>query len=553
VNAPPSFPGVRVEAQPALTAAVTIVVSVKDQFGRTRELLDSLRSAAPGVPLIMVLSGPVWPAMEAMVREQAGRTPNLRLLETGLDFGNSYELRNLAIPQVATPYVMFLFNDVFPANERWLSDLVRCAELHPEADLFQPFIWEDATTPHAAWKDLYFVLDRGEVHPVHPFDHDRKAIQDPSLLPWSEQRAFLEDHAFLARTGFMRKESILDPGCAYAKEFLDMALSVKYRGSRIWSVPTAQVLYQVPFHLTPEDLPYFTHRRSEEVCAGSEEHLRRKWQIKHAYDGIGRKVMNANLAGAEWSGTGVPDDPIRQWEMAIAMFCAVGYNRFDLQIVSPEIEGLDLPGLHRHLRQAARENVGKGCGITLKMRRAQEPRAFPDFTPDYEQRRKALRSGRLFPIKTGHAVDPAAGETGMYFEPFMLVELSDLRGPEGEILRTFGPHASLVLRESGGPAEGTYTAWVHARYLPKERALAERLCGMPASRSQRRDSTSIAGDPRRGVQVRVHRSDEGIAVNTPLHLGVPSRGWRLLQWAWRPQDLLSLERVLALAIRRTEA
>ena len=129
-----------------LAENVTIVVSVKDQFGRTRDQLQEIYDTVPEVPILYVMSGPMHSETEKFLKEEETHRPGFQLLDSGLGFANPYVLRNLAIPHVRTKYVMFLFNDIMPVNKEWLAELYRCAEQKKEADIFQPFIWEGALT-----------------------------------------------------------------------------------------------------------------------------------------------------------------------------------------------------------------------------------------------------------------------------------------------------------------------------------------------------------------------------------------------------------------------
>ena len=488
---------------------VTLVTSVKEQFSVWPLQLRALRETAPGVPIVVMRTGPMGAAIDAELQREAASNPDVRVVETGLDFGNSFELWNRALPLVTTPLVVFLFNDVLPANPAWLSELVAAADAHPEAAFFQPFLWEGEGRPHAAWTDLYFRRSAGRLALVHPFDRARAGVRDPSELQGGEQPFFLEDHAFLARTDFLRRESIFDPGCFYSKEYLDFALSIRYRGASIRSVPSSQAIFRAYDPIRPEDLIFYAYRRSEELCVGSAAHLRRKWGIQMHYDHIGRILVNRRMTGVSWSAAELPGDSGSQRNLTLAFFVLAGYNRF---------QGERLPDFYPRLRATPGD-----VALPLVMSRVTVPAAFPDFTPDYAGKAEALRGGGLFRIVDG---PDAEAPSGADFQPFVMLELGGARGSEAGILEALAPYAGLIVREG----EERYRAWIHVRINPGEVDAARALTG------EARDP-SVCGKAWKDAELSVRLSAPGLSAAAPLRLGSTSEGWKLIHWSWSPRRL----------------
>lgn len=495
----------------ALRRDVTIVVSPKDQFCTAPAHFEALRASAPGIRILHVLCGPMPRQVRAFLEEKAAADPHLELIDSGLDFANPYVLRNLALPAVRTRYVMFLFNDVFPRTERWLADLYEAAEARADADIFQPFIWEGTDEPHASWKSLSFVREGDALHCLQPIAVARGGA--PAHLPPGEQPCFLEDHAFLARTAFLAAQSILDPGAAYAKEFLDLALSVRFRGSRIWSVPSSQVLYRVPYRMQPGDLLYFCHRRSWSVSRASVEYIQRKWGFHYRDDGYSVVFSNVQLRETAWSGAQIPAGQLEQAEMMLALFAAIGYDSFQ------EAE-LDVPALRRQLG-AALANGEQRFGWTMR-HRSRVPR-YADFTGDFAARRLALRQGRLFPVREDAEARAARAALGLEQapRPFVLVEL---QGLEPEAVEKLAPHATLVVRE-----RGVHRAWLH---------------GVAQGPNDLRDLAAAVGNRRTDTTVRLHLSHDSAAPALRVDTDAGAAGWRLERCAWKPVTVSELAALL---------
>jgi hypothetical protein len=523
--------------EPALDAAtakalrrdVTIVISPKDRFSTAPAHLDRVRALAPGVRILHVLCGPMPADARRGLEERASRDRDLELLDTRADFANPYAMRNAALAQARTKYVMFLFNDVEPLHSRWLANLHRAAEAQAHADVFQPFIWEGVGAPHATWTGISFLRHRGELLCLHP-NGPAEAV-DPTTLPEREQPYFVEDHAFLARTAVLARQSILDPGAAYTREYLDMALDMRYRGARTWSVPSSQVLYRVPYEMQPGDLAYFCHRRSWQVSRGSIEYIQNKWGFRYWDDAYSRTFIDTQLASARWTGSAIPAGRLPQVGMMLGIFAAAGYDCFDVlrKGAQPGAAMSPLPAAYRYLADALR---GDGRDVSWEMRHIRAIGVMPEFTGDFEARRQAVRSGKLFPIvedAQASAAQEARG-SGRRPAPFALLEVEGIRGAEHDILAALAPHACLVTRERDAQGRTAYRAWLHAVSPRKEdlRAL------------QSANSSRLGGSGKR-----LHLAEDGATHAVRVQAGKAADGWRLVHCAWRPLAAGTLAALLA--------
>jgi len=399
-----------------LAQDITLVISTKDQINRINHTLSVLLPKLPPQMKVIYVSVQIGNNYETQqVRKYQATYPNLSIIESGLNFASPFTLRNLAIPHVQTKYVLFMFNDVTPCNDRWLQELYQTAEEHPGGMIFQPFIWEkkkNTVAFHAAWDNLYFVESDHKFLTIHTFDHNLKqnGIQslqenfDPQLQPYH-----IEDHIFMARTDFMKHESIMDPKASYTKEYLDLILTMKYRQAEVWFVPRSEVLYTLPFgeHITQDDILYYVFRRSEEPAYQSVKYIEQKWGIEYNYDGIGKSFMKQGIANLKWDHV-ISQDKFKHLELILAMFVAIGYNRFKLTMDEHSSDHyLKLPEFYKQI-------VNQTSSDTFSIQLHQQlPNSDSDSGSDsgsssgsgsgsehekHLPRREALHRGDLFPV-----------------------------------------------------------------------------------------------------------------------------------------------------------
>ncbi|MCP4814796.1 MAG: hypothetical protein GY888_19990 [Planctomycetaceae bacterium] len=431
---------------------VTIVTTVKDRFSSSLDQLVNLREMAPGVRHLHVLSGPLDTDIRQQLEAESQADPSMELFESGQNFVNPFRLRNMVIPRLQTKYALFIYNDVFLKTPEALANLYSCAEEMEHADVFQPFIWEDPSTPHAAWNGIWFVRDGERLIGFQRFDESRSQVLNPQLLPSEEQAYFLEDHAFMVRTEILREESFMDPGGAYAQEFFDMAMELRFRGKTIVSVPCAEVMYALPFRLTPQDLLYLVWRRAENATNSSATYIKKKWGIDFWYDNYDRFFRDLQFADNGWSGDQVPDDHRTQAEMTLAMLALTGFHRFSLadNEAEPATPEGDLASVYAQLQELSPETLAKGLHWRLACHRG----GLADISEvrDYAARQESVRSGVMFPIGNNPELVAGLDSRGpeKAYQRFAILEIDVQADKDAIVLEAFAELCCLVFRRGDG-------------------------------------------------------------------------------------------------------
>jgi hypothetical protein len=182
----------------------------------------------------------------------------------------------------------------------WLEELVGYAEGNPQHWAVMPLLLEKNSKRYG----LHVWWDTTEVQPSDPacglsgmsvfyakFDNDallEPVHSLPSLLAGklaAKPLLFLEDHCVLARTAcFSSTQPLFDPRACYRREFFDLAWQIRARGGDVGMALRSVVVYEKVQPLQLEDLPYFLHRRQDELCFMSQEYLAHKWRIRYRTD-----------------------------------------------------------------------------------------------------------------------------------------------------------------------------------------------------------------------------------------------------------------------------
>jgi len=513
---------------------VTIVISVKDTYYTAGPQLDAVLESAPGVPVIYVLSGPINMELKQTILAKGDDHAHVRIIDTGLYFANPYLLRNLAIPYIETKYTMFMFNDVFPHGIDWLARLHAIAEEKPGVDIFQPFIWEDGDAPHAAWNSLLFQKVQDNYYVKHTFDSDIKAVTNPaSELEPARQPCFLEDHAFLIRSGYLKEQSILDPGAAYTSEYLDMALSAKYRNSSIWSVPGSQVRYAYDYELGPDDVLMFSYRRSEELCLGSTAYICRKWGVKYWSGRIWKYFIEKQLGGIRWSVEQIPAEPGKQLELLLALFTSIGFNRFSLSYEEGDriVSTSDLPvpearKIIEHLTE-----VDHRGPVSVFARFSQLIPEFEAYSDDHKDRQVRLKSGHLFPVQETARADIDERAYILTYEPFFVIECFDITMQPSEALGLFAGIPSLMLEKKIDTRHSRFRVYLHGRLAGEQKVRLDRFARDLKKYRDKHGGLKIGGHFHADADIRFVDCAEGSI--QPVELGCNEQDWKIFYWAWK--------------------
>ncbi|MBC7803641.1 MAG: hypothetical protein H7Y16_07165, partial [Candidatus Parcubacteria bacterium] len=247
---------------------------------------------------------------------------------------------------------------------------------------------------------------------------------------------------------------------------------------------------------------------------------------------------NMQLESAIWTGDQIPESRLAQVEMMLGLFTALGYDSFEVAGAENPAPA-DLPEAHRQLHKVL-GNGDRRAGWS--MRHVNSVASFPDFTPDFASRRRAVLEGRLFPVVD----DPRAGDVlrarGNDLKPlrFVLLELEGIRGEEQEVIKALKPHASLVVRERDALGRMVFRAWLQARVLAKDdlRNLSAAMRRVTAGHLR------IAGNTLQVTAARIHVSHRDKSPPVRVFTDAASTGWRLLHCAWRPLTTSELTALL---------
>lgn len=255
---------------------VTIVVVPRERFSFTQESLRSLLAHTAGRPLVYV-DGRSPLATRRYLEAQAREHGFVHLRTERYLSPN--EARNIGLRHVRTPYVVFVDNDV-TVSSHWLDRLVACAE-ETGAAIVGPLYYIDVggrVTVHMAGGDGRIEQEHGtrvcrEIH--HHVD-----VPAPAASAFGRTECELvEFHAMLVHTRLFERVGLLDERLLSVNEHLDLCLSARALGERVYCEPSSVVTYVPAMRLRWSDLPFFMLRWSERWNQATSRHFNQKWQL----------------------------------------------------------------------------------------------------------------------------------------------------------------------------------------------------------------------------------------------------------------------------------
>jgi GT2 family glycosyltransferase len=190
------------------------------------------------------------------------------------------ESRNLGMAHVATPYVVFIDNDV-TVGDNWLEPLVRCAR-ETGAWLVGPLYLESIRGQSYVHMFGGKVSVRDERKRARYLEKHDFAHQPVAALGAARQRRptdLLEFHALLVDRRVFTELGPLDEGLMNSSEHADLCLTVAAAGKPIFLEPASVINYGVPDELAPEEHDFFALRWSEAWTRASVERLAEKYAI----------------------------------------------------------------------------------------------------------------------------------------------------------------------------------------------------------------------------------------------------------------------------------
>jgi hypothetical protein len=185
--------------------------------------------------------------------------------------------RKIALTRVATPYVVFIDNDVF-VEPGCFARLLACAE-ETGAGLVGPLYLQGP----ADQREVHMAGGRLERDEAGAIVADEYVLStEPEVAAESLQRQqvdFVEYHCVLARTALAREPDVLSDEVLHTREHIHTALASRERGFSVWLEPTARVHFG---HYTPPrigDLAFYHRRWDEAECEKSIAAFCRRWPV----------------------------------------------------------------------------------------------------------------------------------------------------------------------------------------------------------------------------------------------------------------------------------
>ncbi|MDZ4868210.1 MAG: glycosyltransferase [Alphaproteobacteria bacterium] len=261
-----------------MSANVTLVITQRERMALSEMSLENiLADQSEPFRLIYVDGGspePVRAYLERRVNEVGG------MLIRRPEWLWPNASRNLALPHVETPYVVFIDNDVV-VERGWLRKLVAAAEETGAALVGPLYLVSDGVGEpriHMAGGTLTRVeTDAGvALHERHELLN--APLADGAALTRSACD-FVEYHCALARTDFLRRAGGLSEDIVCVHEHIDVALDAKAAGLPVVFEPTAVVTQHAFAPYTLSDLAFHRWRWRREAAESSLLAFCRKWDL----------------------------------------------------------------------------------------------------------------------------------------------------------------------------------------------------------------------------------------------------------------------------------
>lgn len=327
-----------------LEKLVTVVVTVKDTCTQAVLLLTHLATMLPrGMPVVYVYPGFVGcrsvNPLTGLFRDFTVKT----LPPSASPIRGFLEAREL----IKTPYALLMHNDAYPMDHQAVCELLRALEAHPEAAFAAPQLYERSengiAVPHGHHKNLHVRPSSANTETLsihYDIDFDlltqrRTKDFDPHGYP---QMDFMEDHAYMGRTDTYHL--YLDSAASFTMEYIDSILAMRANDSFPWYVPTARVVFDVDIHKVGwRDIPYFVHKRSEEIGLEVRAYLSQKWGVEFPNTGIWNYVRYSFLCDVLLDDNALPSDWESQAALYYSWFHSIGFNRYNGHTLHDTLHG----------------------------------------------------------------------------------------------------------------------------------------------------------------------------------------------------------------------
>jgi GT2 family glycosyltransferase len=203
------------------------------------------------------------------------------------------QARRIGLAEVATPYVVFLDNDVL-VQPGWLSSLLKTAD-ETGAWMVGPLCAEGDPRPrrvHMVGGDIQFT---GPPSAAYMEDLCRFAHRDVARLGdlRRERCDFAEFHCIVARVDRLAEIGGMDEQLLCIFEHIDLCLRATEAGGEIWVDPSAVITFAFPPHLKWSDLGFFSRRWSERAGKLDSRRFRAKYGLSAEWEAHCRHVVRS--------------------------------------------------------------------------------------------------------------------------------------------------------------------------------------------------------------------------------------------------------------------
>jgi hypothetical protein len=259
--------------------AVTIVMSFRERWGLTLQSIESIASHT-SAPFELWLLDSGMPQALRQALDEAGQAIQFKVIDIGPDAWPNHGRAQVA-PEIATPYAVFIDNDVL-VESGWLDHLVACAEETGAGIVGPLYLWGSDGTAHQihmAGGNLVIEEEAGRKVMRESHRHFKVPLADVESSLVREPCGFAEYHCMLMRREVFASPDVFDPDIVALHDHIHASLIAKGLGFDTWLEPKARVNYLAFAPWDLGSLPRFRQRWSQEAGERSLQKFMARWQV----------------------------------------------------------------------------------------------------------------------------------------------------------------------------------------------------------------------------------------------------------------------------------
>jgi GT2 family glycosyltransferase len=256
---------------------VTLVILPRERFSYSRSSLESVY-ANTHLPFSLIYMDGGSPKYVKRYLQAQAREKGFRLVRTE-HYLSPNQARNMGLRLANLKYVVFLDNDVEVAPG-WLEALVQTAE-ETNASVVGPLY----CIGHPIHQVIHMAggeariqdADGRRLQEKHRLCNKRVSDVRPQMR--REECELVEFHCMLVRRAVLQELGPLDEALLSTREHVDLCLTVRAAGGKIWFEPNAVVTYVATQSFAWSDIPYYLLRWSDMWAKASLRHFEQKWNL----------------------------------------------------------------------------------------------------------------------------------------------------------------------------------------------------------------------------------------------------------------------------------